>query len=151
MAKTNQQHRESGFTLVEVIVTIVVTVLFITAFFQTILAMQSQRVNVSRQAKASDIAFSNLRKITQRPSGITCDNSMDLVADASASGKDLSDYFTPEPASTVQDLGGTVTQTMKAYAPAGCSAYDTTPVRIVSTITYGNNGENTVTHATLVQ
>lgn len=142
-------HQDEGFTIVEVVVTLVVTVMFLTAFFQTFLVMQSQRVNLSRQAKASDIAYSNLRKITTRPVGLSCDSSMDLIANASAPGKDLSGYFTPEPASVTSDLG-TITQTMKAYAPAGCSAFDTTPLKIVSTVTYGTSGDSVV-HATLVQ
>ncbi len=75
-----KQRVDAGFTIIEVIVTLVIISLFLTLFFQLFLVSQSQRVAVMQRAAANDIAQSNLRKITAKNQVTTispsaaCDN-----------------------------------------------------------------------------
>lgn len=162
--KLNQRHfrpHENGFTIVEIVVTLALTSLFLMFFFQMYLATESQRINVARQAQASDIAYSNLRKITARPAGITCDAAkMDLTATDGATKPglligDQTNMSTPsvfgfvaEPEPAIKGLGGNVEQIMKVYAPRGCdgTAFADNPIKLESTVMYGPNREK-VTHA----
>lgn len=151
---------QQGFTIVEMIVTIVVAALFFTLFFQVYVVLESQRLVVARQAKASDVAYSNLRKFTTRPAGLTCDGSMDLIANSNAPGKLLGDQtnttnsstygFLAEPTTVTQSLGPSSTQTVYAFAPSGCANFTTDPIKITSTVTYGNNGDS-VSHASTIK
>lgn len=153
----------SGFTIIEVIVTLALTSLFLTFFFQMYLAMESQRIGVARRAQASDLAYSNLRKFTSRPS-IPCDAaSMDLTAADGATKTGLligdetnmstpSAYgFIAEPTSDTSLLGGSVRQSVRAFAPRGCTGTNFTdnPVKLESTISYGTKGDKIV-HAIYV-
>lgn len=163
MYKGNHNSGAHGFTIIEVIITLMVTALFLTLFFQMYLAMESQRVGIARRALASDLAYSNLRKFTTRPT-ITCDAAkMDLTA-ADASTKtglllgDETNVATPsaygflaEPPAATSSLGRKVQQTVKAYAPQGCSgtAFTDNPIKLESTITYGPN-RDIVVHTTYV-
>jgi prepilin-type N-terminal cleavage/methylation domain-containing protein len=63
----NSRHSDNGFTIVEVIVTMVVLSIFLAGIVQIFLLLESQRINVARQSKANDIAYSYLRKYTVRP------------------------------------------------------------------------------------
>jgi prepilin-type N-terminal cleavage/methylation domain-containing protein len=155
---------QQGFTIVEMIITIIVSSLFIMMFFQMYLVLESQRVQVARVAKAHDIAYSNLRKFTTRPASLTCDSSMDLIANGNATGKLLGDQsnsststsstygFVAEPTAVTQSLGANSTQTVYAFAPSGCGSFDDQPIKIVSTVTFGSgSNENEVTHASFVR
>lgn len=71
---------ERGFTIIEVLATMVILTVFLTLLFQLYATSLSQRILVMRRAAANDIAQSNLRKITTKsqvaaisPSA-TCDN-----------------------------------------------------------------------------
>jgi len=149
-----------GFTIIEVLVTIAVLSIFLFGFFQGYLALQAQRIDVARQARASDIAYSNLREVTSRPGQLTqqvCDtnaNIMDLTIGnpTTEPGLDITSYgYTLQSSTTVhQQLGNSATQTLVAYAPAGCANLTTNPIKIVSTVTYGTSG-NKVTHAIYIQ
>ena len=151
---------QQGFTIIEMIVTIVVAALFFTLFFQVYVVLESQRVLVARQARASDVAYSNLRKFTARPAGLACDSSMDLAANNNATGKLLGDQtnttnssaygFIAEPTSVTRALGTNATQTVLAFAPSGCTNFANEPIKIVSTVTYGINGDK-VTHASYIK
>jgi Tfp pilus assembly protein FimT len=149
-----KQSNSSGFTIVEVIVTLAVTTLFLTLFFQVYLAMESQRIGVARQALASNIAYANLRKFTTRPAIPSCTSAMDMTT-SNPTGLLLGDEnsssygFVPEPASSTNGLGANIHQTVKAYAPRGCTTFSTDPIKIESTVSYGNNGDQVV-HASYV-
>jgi prepilin-type N-terminal cleavage/methylation domain-containing protein len=156
-ARANQQ----GFTIIEVLVTLIVVSLFLYTFFQSYLTLESQRVNVARQAIASDVAYTNLRKITSRPAGLTCDPAtMDLTSGDTSlenrgkSGVNLFDppYNYPKETNTetVGKLGTSSTQTLAVYAPNGCTNFLGNPLKIVSTVTYGTNGDKVV-HASYIQ
>lgn len=152
-----RQHH-AGFTITEVVVALAVMILFLALFLQFFLTMTTQRVALSRQALASDIAYTNLRKFTTRPT-VTCDvSTMDLTTTPNASGKLLGDEtatapnsygFTAEPAGSTAALGPDAHQTVVALAPKGCGspAYANTPLLIRSTVTYGSDK---AVHATLV-
>lgn len=134
---------ESGFTIVEVIVTLIIVSLFLTVFFQSFLLLESQRINVARQAKASDIAYTNLRKFPSKPSTLNCNQTPIVISTATYN-------FVAESDTTVI---GANTQTVTAYAPNGCDSTDTTKfkndlVKIVSTVTYGSES---ISHVSYVQ
>lgn len=133
--------------------------LFLTFFFQMFLATESQRISVARQAQASDLAYSNLRKVTTRPPGLPCDAAkMDLTASDGAAKEglllgDQSNVSTPsvfgflaEPEAATKSLGGNVQQLIKAYAPRGCTgtAFTDNPIKIESIVIYGPKADKVV-------
>ncbi|MDB5177092.1 MAG: hypothetical protein JWN75_760 [Candidatus Saccharibacteria bacterium] len=144
-----RDNNAEGFTIVEVIVTLVVVSLFLVGFFQSFLLLESQRINVARQAKASDVAFTNLRKYTTRPSGLTCDTSGVILGNTTQTGASSAYGFVAEP---TDGLGGSPFQEVRAYPTNGCdpATFAANPVKIQSTVTYGTNGDK-VTHASFVQ
>ena len=148
---TRTNSKESGLTLVETLVTLLIISLFLGSLIQAYITMESQRALVARRALASDIAYSNLRKFSSRPAALTCTGSaMDLTTPGTKAGSNLSSYFTGE---SLTSLGTGSSQTVVAFAPGGCNGdgtyVDTFPVvKIVSTVTY-NGGS--VSHATFVQ
>lgn len=77
------EHRgDDGFTIVEMIVTLVVMSLFLTMFFQVYSTNESQRLAVARRAAAYDIATSNLSKISSKAGFYA----VPYACDSSASG-----------------------------------------------------------------
>ncbi len=148
--------QSAGFTIVELIVTIVVTSIVLTTFFWAYMTALYQRVNVARQAAASDIAYSNLKKFTTKPI-ITCDSTMDLTALGSATkpGKLLGDdsnetttsiygFIAESPASMKKRLGTGASQRVVAFAPDGCTNFNAKPLKIESTVTFGTSGDKVV-------
>lgn len=150
-APLSTTQRAAGFTVVETIVTLVVISIFLTAFFQTFLLLTSQRVKVARQAAASDIAYTNLRKVAARPTGLACDATNGYTLLSSTNGTDdTTRFFRSENDST---LGQQRTQRVIAYPTAGCTSFATSPVKIVSTVTFDNNspgGAVEVVHASYI-
>lgn len=142
---------EKGFTVVEMIVTIAVLAIFMTGIFQSYLLLESQRVEVARQARASDIAYSNLRKFQIIPAGLLCSTSGQIIGDSSKPILTPKDYgFHPESGETIKYMGSSLTQKVTAYAPYGCTGTNFTndTVKIVSTVTYEGGGS--VSHANFV-
>lgn len=154
----------AGFTIVEIVVTLALVSLFLTFFFQMFLATESQRIGVARQAQASDLAYSNLRKVTTRPAGLPCDAAkMDLTASDGATKEGLligdqnnvstpsSFGFLAEPVSVTKTLGDNVEQLMKVYAPRGCSgtAFTDNPIKVESTVIYGPKRDKVI-HASYI-
>ena len=154
-----QSHKyEKGFTVVEMIVTIVVLSIFMTGIFQSYLLLESQRIEVARQARASDIAYSNLRKFQTRPANLVCNASQISPTKGLSLGNEnnypgSSTYgFVAEGGKTVEHMGKTSDfhQTVIAYAPYGCTGSDFTynTVKIISTVTYEGGS---VSHAGFIQ
>lgn len=158
--------KESGFTIVEVVTTLVVLSLFLAFFFQLITTAQKQRSAVEKRTLASDIAYSNLKKFPKKPAGLTC--TVGDVMDQSAAGAEskagrligssvasentpLPYSFTPEPTTITQKLGAYSKQTVRAYAPQGCLLPEA-PYRIESVVEYGDSAANVerVVNATFV-
>src|SRR4051812_12398449 len=114
---------ESGFTIVETIITLIVLNLFVIMIVQSYLVMESQRLLVSQGAIASDVANSNLRKFTTRPANLTaaqCDASMQnggtgkLLGNQTNTTTTSAYGFLAEPSSTTQTLGTNSTQEVRA-------------------------------------
>ena len=149
---------QHGFTVVEMIVTIVVLSIFMTGIFQSYLLLESQRVLVARQARASDIAYSNLRKFQTRPANLLCNPAQisptrGLVIGNESNYPGSSAYgFVAESGETVKYMGRTsqLHQTVTAYAPNGCTGSNFTDgiVKIISTVTYEGGS---VSHAGYVK
>lgn len=142
---TTNTSSTAGFTIIETIVTLIVLSLFLGLFFQSFMAMSSQRLSVARQAMANDIAYANLRKITARLGTITCQTG-GFVLLSSTNATDNGATFRKE---TDDLLGPNRSQSVKAYPTNGCSGTNFTdnPVRVESQVTF--NGV-TVTHASYI-
>lgn len=161
--------KESGFTVVEMIVALVVLTIFLTLFFQLYMTGESQRVAVVRRAVANDIAGTNLNKITLKSlipsSTAVCDNTTvgsgnpnNLTLNSSATGSviatnDTSGVTTPtwatagmaaETTSNTSLPSDTVQKLVVLY-PRGCAI--AMPAQIISSVTYGSE---TVSRATYV-
>jgi prepilin-type N-terminal cleavage/methylation domain-containing protein len=136
--KCSRQKPEAGFTIIEIIVTVVILGLFLGSMFQMFIVMESQRYIVAREANASDVAYTNLNKFNIPPVGVTC----------SASGTELLDSTTKE---SVPASSKITDQSVKAYPVNGCDGtnFRDNFVKIESTVTY--EGGATVTHASYVR
>lgn len=149
---------QHGFTVVEMIVTIVVLSIFMTGIFQSYLLLESQRVQVARQARASDIAYSNLRKFQTRPANLQCNPAQisptrGLLLGNETNYPGSSTYgFVAESGETIKYMGRTnlLRQTVTAYAPNGCTGTNFTDgtIKIISTVTYEGGS---VSHASFIQ
>jgi prepilin-type N-terminal cleavage/methylation domain-containing protein len=165
-----QQKTESGFTIAEMIVTLVVLSIFLTLFFQLFLLGLSQKKVVTLRATANDIAMNNLRKISTKtliPAADACDSSTNgsgnpnnallnsnlnndgatgnsIIGRATSSTNTFPSPMAPETI-TGTGLPSSTIQTLYVIYPQGC--FDQNPAKIISTVTYGME---TVTHATYV-
>ena len=136
---------ETGFTIVEVIVTLTLAALFVAFFVQMFESIAAQQFSVSRQATAHNIASSNLSKF---PSSSAIDDLLgsgayscspspssenDLTSNPRAPGTVLiapgSTHIEPD----TQGLPNPV-QEVRAYSPLGCS---NGLIKIESTVSYG--------------
>lgn len=163
--------KETGFTIAEMVVTLVVLSLFLTLFFQLFLLGLSQKKIVILRATANDIAMNNLRKITTKnlvPSANACDSTTNgssnknnatlnpdlnvdgatgssIIGQASGSDTTLAPTSLKAEQLTGTNLPSSTIQTLYVIYPQGC--YPQNPAKIISTVTYGTE---TVTHATYV-
>ena len=132
--------QEAGFTLVEVVVTMVLSVIMLAAILQ--IQYNASRLSTiqSQNSTASNLAYNNLRKYVNdsAPNWFTC----------TISGGQVQAMTLIDETGDVDDLPSPVTQKVVATAPYLCGG-DTTglgmPIRVESTVTYGN-GEGSVTH-----
>lgn len=151
MTAPSHTNGTEGFTIVETIVTLIVLTIFLTGFFQAYMLMTSQRVKVARQAAASDMAYTNLRKVLSRPAGLTCNASTGHTLLSSTNGtNDTTRIYSAE---NDQMLGEFRDQTVVAYPTAGCTDFATHPVKIVSTVVFDKNkpgGEVRIVHASYI-
>ena len=127
--------KQSGFTIVELLTTIIVAALFVGVFYQMFVILVGVNANARNVAQASSLAYSNMRRYpTAASTGRTCSASSTNLLNTT--GVD-SDY--PEL--------GSVTETVTASYPYGCSAvYDV--IKLVSVVTY--RGTTKVSYATYV-
>lgn len=161
---------DMGFTVTELIVTLIVISVFATLFFQMFMTGNSQQVHITRQAVANDIAMSNLSKITSRAlipitttacqTGGTSQNNLVDNPDApgsiiatSASGTEPKWLGDGSPSSGLakESLNGlgmpsNTIQELRVFYPQGCSS--SAPAKIVSTVIYGSES---VSHASFVK
>lgn len=152
---------ENGFTVVEVVVTLVVMAVFVTLFFQTYLTNVTQQKAVIARSAADDIAVTNLKKITTRNStlisgnSITCGSANDLTATPAGTGSVI-DLHTYASGTYEESLSGTdlaaypaTKQTLTILYPQGCNPPATVPIEVISTVNYNSGGES-VQHATYI-
>ena len=142
-----------AFTIVEVIVTTVVVSLFIMAFSQAYLLVESQRVSIAKRAYAESIAYTNLKKVTARPSGLTlaqCNTYMDVLTNKSGLDLTTMGYVLENDTDVKKVLGSSATQTLLAFAPSGCANLTASPIKVVSTVTFGTQGDKVI-HASFVK
>lgn len=155
-------NRQSGFTIVELIVTIVVAGMFIAIISQMNSFVVKVATSSNRFALASNLAYSNLRIYANgQPAsafGFVCngDDTSDTESvtpyndgfkHSDAAGTPLIDTNST---TAIYNLPPPVIQKVTAVAPYGCgNTVKAMPVRIVSTVTYGNPARKVV-HATYV-
>lgn len=151
-----QNYEQSGFTIVELIVTIVVAGMFIAVISQMNGFVVSMATTSHRFELASNLAYNNLRIYANggKPTWFDCigDEASETSAPftdgkthTDATGKDI---YTSSAA--VTGLPSPVTQTVNVLAPYGCgTSASGMPIRVVSTVTYGSPARKVV-HATYV-
>lgn len=133
-----KKSKEKGFTIVEVLVTVIIVTLFVATFFQTYIVMETQRINVSRQAIASDVALSALKLIT------TPNSSWDCASSAPIRNETLN---------TSPSIGEGSKLEVFVSGPNGCTGtgnkdYVGGVVKVESKVTYSGG---VITHATYVR
>lgn len=126
---------EKGFTLVELLVVIVLSLAFLLTIYQLSFSIFNLSAEGSHQIRASNLAYKNLRAYATGgpPLWYSC------------AAKGNGPYTPLSTAINVAGLPPPVQQTVEASAPYGCA--DGSPIRIVSTVTYGPN-DRSVSHAT---
>lgn len=144
---TNTRY-DQGFTIIEVLVTLIVAAIFITTILQVYL-LQTQISTQTRAYTSADLlAYNNLRTYAngQSPTWFQCNytgtnTSPDpqILIDPDPTKNPVTDPYIPAPA----------TQSVVATAPYGCGGSSRLgyPIQIVSTVTYGPDNVK-VTHAT---
>lgn len=171
-----ERGHEAGFTITEMLVSLIVLALFLTLFFQLYFVSESQRLTSARFAAAHDIAAANLRKITSKaqiPGSPSCSttpgaaNQNNLTKNPNAKGSLLATNATagPETSPTwhtaglaTEDINGTylpkpegtaTIQTLRVRYPKDCGAEAV--AEIVSIVTYTASGRTeTVTRSAYV-
>lgn len=132
---------ESGFSLIELLATIVVSVIFLVSAYQLVGAITSLSVTASQVSIADDLAYANMRQYANGNSPIwfTCDpvNPTTFVTLLSSS-------------SAVNRLPSPVSQVVRANAPYGCSGTASgMPIYVESYVTFGPNSRKVI-HGTYV-
>lgn len=137
-----QASRSAGFTVVEVLVTLIIAALFIAAISQ--LHIVQSRVSSSLRAFdiADSLAYNNLRTFAygRAPSWFEC-----VYSGGSPQTMQLLHSTDP-----VEGLPSPVVQQVVASAPYGCGgggANSGYPIKVLSKVTYGPEGKEIV-HAT---
>lgn len=161
---------ESGFTVAEMVITMVVMAIFLTLLFQMYIASVGQQALVEKRSLASDVALTNLKKITSRGmvnvSPTTCDstsngslNPNNRLENTGATGSLVSGSQVTYEALSSTILNGAA-QEVRVIYPRGCDT--TMPAMIVSTVCYkvktsasgincsSNTNMDSVTHAAYV-
>ncbi|MBI3494460.1 prepilin-type N-terminal cleavage/methylation domain-containing protein [Candidatus Saccharibacteria bacterium] len=127
--------KQSGFTIIELLTTIIVAALFVGVFYQMFVILVGVNANARNVAQASNLAYSNMRRYpTAASTGLTCSASSTNLLNTTGVDSDYSEL-------------GSVTETVTASYPYGCSAvYDV--IKLVSVVTY--RGATKVSYATYV-
>lgn len=128
-------NKQSGFTIIELLVTIIVASLFIGIFYQLYVGLVQLNSSARRDASASNLAFSNLRRYPDATStgigscpGASSETPLDSPTAANANHPEL----------------GPVSETVTA----SCSGAGDT-VLILSVVIY-SNGASKATYSTYV-
>jgi Tfp pilus assembly protein PilV len=144
------KHRQTGFTVIETMVTVIVAVIFIMAINVLFIAVIKSSSSSSNRTTASMLAYSNLRKYAfagAKPTWFTDCANADMQTQASPPGQTLeSGTLTTSQVNLPQPI----TYSVIAFAPYGCSGPASgSPLLVRSKVTYGPDNLS-VTHATYV-
>jgi len=151
MSHHAKQKSAAGFTIIEVLVTIVVFSVFLLAFGTLYISVTKSYTDTKEKAIANDLGYNYLRKYAYAGATptwfTTCDSTTDFTVNTSAAGQLL------EGGSLTSDTTGLpspVSYSVRAYAIYGCSGVDLKkPIRVDATVTYGPNS-TVIRHSTLV-
>lgn len=148
----------AGFSLVELIITIIVATAFLTSVAGVMSFINSSATDARQQEAASELAYNNLRMYanSEKPRWFDCigDESSERTPPFSdgkskpgATGQVLLENSSTNP---INNLPGPVIQKVVAVAPYGCGESAAgMPIRIQSEVVYGPNNRKMV-HATYV-
>lgn len=142
MKRIKKTSDEAGFTIVEVLVTLIVGALFIMTMVQLYAVQTQLAASVVAYNNADLLAYNNLRTFAygKAPTWFSCTYT----------------GGTPDPkviltsTSPVSGIPSPVTQTVTATAPYGCGGGSSSigyPIKVESTVVYGSGGKKVV-HAT---
>lgn len=131
-----------GFTVVEVLVTVIIATLFVITITQLSIAQSRVSSSTTYYNTADMLAYNNLRTYAygQAPTWFECTYT-------SGSPNPMTLLSSSDP---VDGLPSPVIQSVVATAPYGCGGGSSGigyPIKIVSTVTYGSSSQ-VVTHAT---
>lgn len=155
---TDQLQKSEGYTVVELIITILVATIFLVSLVSMMGYVTDSAIDARRKETASNLAYNNLRKFAngERPLWFSCvgDEASERTPPFSdgktypnATGQVLIDETSQV---TTQNLPPPVIQKVFAIAPYGCgNSAKGMPIRIQSEVTYGASGRKMV-HATYV-
>lgn len=144
----NLSHNEKGFTVVEMLISIIVTALFLISFYQIIVVISQISTDAKQKALADNIAYSYLRRYTSpdspaatwfvcdtRAGSFAAQNQNDRTINSAAPGTTIISGSL-SPAET--NLPSPISYKVTALAFYGCSGVNgTQPIRVQSEITYG--------------
>lgn len=148
---------QEGFTIPELLVTLIVVALFITIFFELFSSISTASMNQRFKALADNTAYSMLKRYStpsiSPTAWFTCDtdtgtnNDNDVVVNGAANGTTIksgtltrADTGLPEP----------ISYTINALAIYGCAGANAgKPIRLQITLSYGSPSK-TITHAMLI-
>lgn len=120
-------NNQSGFTVVELLVTVLVAAMFAVMFYATYITIIRVNTDTRRSAQASDLAYANLRRYPTIASTNTgCSSSSTTI-------RSITDT-----ASTDYPQLGKVTELVTVDFPYGCSDGGGL-AKITSTVKYKNN------------
>ncbi len=138
--------KQSGFTIVELLITVITAAMFVGMFYQLYVVLVGINATARSTAQASDLAYSNLRLYpTVISTGLTCNTATNVSSTVNLIPSSGSP--TAAVSSNYPELGS-VTQQVTAQFPYGCSAVYNV-VKLVSTVTYGTASYK-VSYATYV-
>lgn len=149
---------ESGFTLVEMIVALVIMSTFLTLLFQMFYATETQRILIARREAANDMSVTNLRKFPNKialtaaiGSLPTCNSTNDLTVTPTPTGTSypLSGSLAAYRETPAAPLPSSTVQTLYVLYPQGCGAPAVYPILLRSTVTI--QGGETITHAAYIR
>lgn len=130
---SSHTHQQQGFTLIEIIVSVVIAGLVFLGLFTSLSNIFSISHSTLQRSTANSLAYDNLHYFTTsaRPLWFSCDTTNETAT--------LTLLDTTGP---VTNLPGDVTQTVTASAIYGCDGgAKGFPIRVESTVTIGNGIE----------
>ncbi len=144
ISKYHSKKGSEGFTIVEVLTSLVVIGVFITIIFQLFIFQSGIGASWLRFESAEQLAYNNMNKYGRYEAAQTT-----TCADypTSSSSKTLFSQSAP-----VSGLPSPVSQQVVSSMPYGCDAAklgNRYPIKIISTVTYGPDSKQ-ITHATYV-